>query len=495
MKTLKRIFPFIALLGFFVGGFSSCEDDCGCDPVISHILPSKAASKDSIIASAASEEFIVIVGENLAAVTQVLFDNVPVTTLNPAFITDNYIVLQIPEVSASTQRITLITGQGRKAEADFAINIPAPVISMFYCEFLPAGDILRVKGRYFFNPKVSFYAEDGSLIEAEVETKGSTELFIEVPEGVAYSKPIVVETGSGKTESDVLFRDRRNIIIDFDGFQATVEGTMVQYPLDAEDRKPEWKSTPVMQALLPAGFELPVGCDGLYGQINQTKDPLGEGNYIAYYADRGGRSPILPLYGDFKDIPVSQLVLKFEVFVPEKYAINGAPISIFFPPRGNNGGAAEGRELSKPAANPVVPGTWWVPFQAVIDKPDGKPWAWKWGSAAGVLPFDTEWKELSYSGNWQTVSVPLATFMWNVADKGPATEMEMNFADYDGSDALAAVKQLIIGDVTQAMGDFSFIIEPWCRSHPQPGIFPSSVNRRAIHEFRGTFGCVGIRTW
>ncbi|MDR1730341.1 MAG: glycan-binding surface protein [Prevotellaceae bacterium] len=486
MKTLKKIFPFFALLSFCVGVFSSCEDDdCGCNPVISHILPSKAVSKDSIIVGANAEEYIVIVGENLAAVTQVLFDNEP-ATLNSSFITDNHIVLQIPAITSSTTRIRLITAQGRQVESAFAINIPPPVIKSFYCEFVPEGGILRVKGDWFLNPNVFFYGENDVLIPAEVKVDGRTELFVKVPAGVVHSKPIIVETASGQKSSfPLLFRDKTNLIIDFDEFRATVSGTMEPGGTGGDNPLPKWKDTPDMLALVPDGFDinndLPEGCDGLYDQVGwKEAGALHDGCYIAYHVENGGRDQ-KPLAGIYSSVNVMNLVLKFEVYVPSEFPINGIYADLCFPKKGNNGAGTEGRDISN-SEDPAVsiPGGWWCPFEAGLNT--GEPSGWLWEIGVKVkTPFSTDWSKLEYEGKWMTVSVPLETFRWNLQAKGINSIMEQKFAVGAGY-PYEAVTYPLSTDWTKSMGDFTFMWEPWGASGQVGSLLCFVDNFRVVPE-------------
>ena len=498
MKTLKKIFTLLVCLCFCGILLSSCKDkeDDSADPKISYIIPTDAAKQDSLIVGANAGDYVIIVGENLSSVVMVLFDNVP-ATLNSSYKTDNSIILQIPEISASTKQIILVTKNGKYFVNNFTIDIPPPVINMFYCEFVPAGKILRVKGNYFFDPKVYFYGEDGALIPADnVDTKDSKEIFVTVPGGVGYSKPIVVQTGSGKAESKILFRDRRNIIIDFDEYKATVSGTMdpQEGAASVDNVKPKWKNDPELLKLLPKGFELPEGCDGLYDQINFIDD-MAEGNYIAYQVEKGGRVPQKPLIGGFGNYEIKDLVLKFEVFVPKEYPINGIYADICFPPKGNNGQYAGGRDLTAKTDETCVPGAWWCPFEADIDKSDPKSWRWKVGSNCKE-PFYTDWKELSYTDKWMTVSVPLSSFIWNLRDRGINSIMEDNFA-VNAEFPFTATNQRLEKDWNKAMGDFLFMWEPWATSG-QNGVFLCFLdNFRVVPDDGGgvQFGKVGQRAY
>ena len=464
MKTLIKIFPFLALVCFFGVALSSCDDDCGCDPVIQHIIPADKTAKDSLIVGANSGEYIIIVGENLASVTGVFFDNTP-AVLNPAFMTNNYIILQIPEVAASTQVIRLTTAQGRHLIENFMINIPPPEIRMFYSEFVEYDDILRVRGRFFFNPRVFFFDEDGNEIPAaSVETKGSTEMFIKVPGEVTHSRPIVVYTGSGRTESRILFRDRRNIIIDFDEYTALNTGTMVMGGTGYPNYEPKWKED--LMHLLPEEYhgegKLPKGCDGLYDQINVIDRWGAPGSLIAYHIAAVGREFPRPLVGDFASYDVRELVLKFEVYTPKAYSINGIYATIAFPPRGNAWNATGGRDLSK-SDNPniSVPAAWFCPFELDIDRSNPDSWGWTKGIGATNVrtPFFTDWEELSHKGNWMTVSIPLSTFIWNVVDRSIFSVMQENFA-VNMPFPYRAINTELTKDWDKDMGEFMFMWEP-----------------------------------
>jgi len=496
MKTLKKIFPFFAVLSFFVGVFSSCnDDDCGCQPVINFILPSDRLMKDSIIAGADPEQFIIIVGENLAAVSQVWFDGVQ-AQVNPAFVTDNSIILQLPKIDSSTKRIRLITVHGRTAEADFSVNIPAPIIKMFYCEFVADGQILRVAGEYFIEPlEVFFYDKVGGTIPAEFKVKGREELFITVPKGVADSRPIVVKSGAGTRVSDILFRDRRNIIIDFDLYEATVKGTMLtgsQNPSGV----PAWD--PDFAYLLPPGFDLStvIGCDGLFDQMNETGNK--PGNIIEYRVNQGDRPVELlrPLWGEWGNLQAKDLDLKFEVFVPKGYEINGVYANIYFPPKGNDGKNASGRELTNLTAETSLGGAWWCPFEAEIDKSKA-PWELKFGKEAKT-PFTSEWTEAAfgYKGQWMTVSVPLAGFIWNNYER-PITDAMADNMNQDHPFP-ATTKPLTVGNDAIAMGDFTFTWEVFSSVTKQSGDFLLFIdNFRVVPSDGGgvRFGKVGQRAY
>ena len=404
MKTLKKIFPWMALL-CLLGGLYSCDDDCGCDPVISYIIPANA-SKDSLIVGANAEEYIIIVGENLSRVVQVWFDNVPSEELNPNYMSDNYIILKIPEISSSTRNITLITIDGRRLTKVFDVSIPKPVISMFYSEFVPAGGTLRVKGKYFFAPKVSFLNEENGtevfVNESDVEVVGSTELKIVVPASVGINQQVVVETASGKSASKILFRDRRNMIIDFSyDYPAMDAHTLIQ---DWDNNSCSWD--PAFDIYEGDLFFPESGCDdNFFGQIN--KPSYGDhGTLIAYDATRVGKS-LRNLFGEWVTANIDDMVLKFEVNVSPQYPVNGLNATIYITP--DNFGGVEitdyGRFLTGKEDGTCVPGAFWTPYEINFNKSEPDNWE--------IVNSSYCKKDFSTEG-WMTVAIPLSEFKWSI---------------------------------------------------------------------------------
>ncbi len=398
MKTIKKVFLFLTLVCFFGGILVSCDDDCGCDPRIDYIITSGLSNpEDSLIVSSSSGSTIIIVGENLGSVIDARFGNIP-AALNSSFITDNSIILQVPStIESTTTDLTLTTAQGRKLVYAFAVNIPAPVIEMFYSEFVEAGDVFRIKGKYFFSPKVYFYDEEGNEVEAKVTESTSTEVKVIVPDKAYHSKPIKMVTQAGTSISKIRFRDKRNIIIDFD----EIWGRSTSLLTPGEPFT--WRDEFIGFAGL---FDLPEkGCDGWYGAINQI-GYVSDGGYLSTDPDRANKKNLL---GEFIAEGVNNLVLKFEIYVPKESPINGVSTNIYITPSNFGGVTDLGRSLTKNKGTDCVPGAFWHPFQLRIDKSDDTSWE--------VDKTNPCAKEFSTDG-WMTVAVPLSDFKWNISQYG-----------------------------------------------------------------------------
>jgi hypothetical protein len=406
MKTVRNIFSFFVLLCFFGGILSSCEDECGGKPRIDYII-NTSGNTDSLIVSSTSGNSIIIVGEHLASVQSITFGsssnpNLPEipAKLNASYITDNNIILTIPEGIDETRNvIKLVTAHGHELVYNFSVEVPPPAIQMFYSEFVEANDVLRIRGNYFFSPKVYFYGENDEEIEAVIVQSSSTEIKVTVPEKVAYSKPIKIVTNAGESISTILFRDKRNIIIDFDELWGRNTSLLVQ-------GDSAWRKDGATDfSVFGEKFELPKKrCDGFYGAINQI-GYVQDGGYIAYStADQGAE--IKNALGSFTSERIENLVLKFEIYVPIEYPISGVSANIYITPMNFGGVTDLGRSLTALKTADCVPGAYWNPFELRIDKTNPDEWV-QGGS-----------EEDFFTDGWMTVAVPLSDFKWNISQYG-----------------------------------------------------------------------------
>jgi hypothetical protein len=515
MKTLRKIFPFFILVCLVGAIFSSCTDkDKEAMPKISHILNADPKAIDSLIVAANAGSSIIIVGENLGSVTEIFFtgeDNlvVPVKNLNPVYITDNAIVLKVPEVSGSTKLITLVTKGGLRVDYAFVIAIPPPVINSFYCEFVPDGGILKIKGNYFLQPKVFFYDEKGELLEAAIEELvNAKEIFVKVPFGATHSKPVVVQNGSGRSESKIFFRDMRNMIVDFDEYRG-----FGGYLRDWEDE--DGLTFPTFNDASPSKYcpeayligemanqeAFPAGCSGNYNLLNGWDDADWQPrNRIEFHmADSDPDSapenprrdhPVLSrsLMGPFlSEYAPQNMVLKFEVYVPKEYPMNGAWLTVFFPHVGASAwdsNSGWGRTDPSKGENSLPLG-WWVPFEANIDKTNGGKddgtWAWNIGKEC-AKPFHT-------NDTWMTVSVPLSKVIFHGwVNPGSYLWLGDTGAPYcydDGCNAALSPGTLSV-DPKKCLSDMVVMYSVWSNKGNQAGKFMLFVdNFRLVPEDGG----------
>ena len=182
------------------------------------------------------------------------------------------------------------------------------VTFLFYNEFTVAGQPLKIKGgEYAKGAKVNVLFNDGNgynLASPKVEVKGSNEIWAVVPEKVANSFPVMIVNGSDSIKTDVLFRDSRNIIVDFDNKkdQLYISGAAEKYT---------------------NLFSLNNGDYGVFDDIKSWQA-------IVYQSSReNAKAADSTVFGVFtndilnKQLNIREFAIKFEVNVPKEHPIIG----------------------------------------------------------------------------------------------------------------------------------------------------------------------------
>ncbi len=301
MKSLLKI-TLLLVIASIVTGIVSCkkEDDKPNDgkPVVYYIRSTDPAVSDSLLVGTFMGSLIAIVGDNLADTKEIWFNDQP-ATLNPAYITAKTILVSVPSTvpSTVTSKIRFVFADGSELLHDFAINIPAPVIAGIKSEYVPDGEIAILYGDFFFEPKVIF-PEDK---EGEIVSLTKTEIQVKVPAGATPGN-IRVKTNFGTAKSAFLFRDNRNVLLDYDG------------------KNHETWTAPIVSSPLPP-------CSGNYAFFKHNADGAWMWTNeltMQYWAPRGrGNVPVAT--GSVND-----LVLKFEADVPIEW--KDVRMEIFFGP-------------------------------------------------------------------------------------------------------------------------------------------------------------------
>jgi hypothetical protein len=136
MKKILYKYSYGLLLSSIVMTFlllAACEDDDNLDQsVITEVRNYAASPDDTVVQTIQAGQWVVLMGENLSGVSQVLFGSVP-ATVNKTFFTDQSIVVQVPSIPfqlvppSAVNEITLVSKSG---VITFSINITgAPLIT------------------------------------------------------------------------------------------------------------------------------------------------------------------------------------------------------------------------------------------------------------------------------------------------------------------------------------------------------------------------------
>ena len=313
-------------------GVLACEKDEGTSgsgaPAVFYIRSTDPAKSDSLLVGSFMGSLIAIVGENLGN-TRELWFNDQKATLNPTYITNTSIIVNVPSTVPTevTDKMRFVFADGSELLYDFSVNVPAPLLDHIKCEYVPDGGIVELTGDFFFEPiQVKFPGD----VQGEIVSIEKTKLQVRVPAG-AGSGPMSVKTNFGTAKSKFYFRDNRNIILDYDG-----------------KNHESWTA--------PIGSSDPAGCSGGYAYFKSASDGAWQwANELTmqYWAPRGrGNVPVAT--GSVND-----LVLKFEVNVPVEW--KDVRMEIFFGPYAED----HGRDVSTTAI------ARWTPWKTGPYKTDG----------------------------------------------------------------------------------------------------------------------------
>lgn len=466
----KIMLPFL-LGGAFIGSLmTSCEDTCtGCD--CAGFVVDKIVSSDSLdtgLGQLTSNTTVVVLGSGLSTVSQAYFIDAKENTydifLNPAYITDNSIIITLDSDAdfKPTNRLVLKSKNGCEIVMNIEKPVPAPVVQRFRSEFVQAGDTLRIAGTAFLPTTttpitVTFYKENGdsiNLVSGLAQNESSSkvaddskdkvrikndnkELLVEVPEGVADSKPIRVTTEFGTNLSPILFRDSRNIFIDFDTPTKTPVNFHGSMSLDGTPDAMQWDAAvfekgnePLYTEMLnKMGGKFPKPCSGKYSAQTHAVSPgdyMDFDNIIAYlqYKDYQTTNNLL---GQFETEDLNNLVLKFEMLIPEEAKFGDVFYIIFSASKTEMedmrlvlaaypwASASNWHPRDLTAGNGVDTKEGWTCDLSIIGDSEkaGLPAAWfhpgklDWSAQPAFKYSYTEASEYHTEGEWLTVAIPL----------------------------------------------------------------------------------------
>lgn len=216
-------YKFILLSVLAAGSLASCsetdaEKERGETPVIKYARLCEAEKADSLIVSAALGTRLCFVGDNLADVQQIWFNDQK-SKLNPTMVTSHTIIVDIPnnipgEVNNTAR---FVTSTGITVDYPFQVSVPAPRVDAMSCEYAAAGDIVTIKGAYFADdPNVPLTVTFEGAGEATIRSITQEQLEIEVPQG-AVEGPVTVTSIYGEGSSSFHYLDTRGMMFDFDG--------------------------------------------------------------------------------------------------------------------------------------------------------------------------------------------------------------------------------------------------------------------------------------
>lgn len=217
MKTFNRLIAAMLLVATVAGLFASCkkEEKTG-EPRITYVRVTNPASSDSLLVGAGQGKLVAIMGENLGGAVEIWFNDRQ-SSLNPTFITDRSILVNVPSQIplAIDNKLKIKFKNGYQLTYDFTVQISKPAVSSMVSEFVNEGDVAIIRGDYFYAP-ITVTFTGGKT--GEIVSLKDQEIQVRVPAG-AESGPITVKSNFGETKSNFWFKDTRNIFISSDPWE------------------------------------------------------------------------------------------------------------------------------------------------------------------------------------------------------------------------------------------------------------------------------------
>ena len=222
------IYGFLSVLFLLSAAlFTSCNEDTPGKyqmtsglPTVYFVRYQDKNLEEQLLTSATMGSPIVIIGDNLTSVQQVLFNDVP-AILNINMITKNTLFVTVPNAlpNVNTNKIYFVNANKDTLAYDFTVNIAPPVYSRIKCEWVPEGGNVVILGS-------SFYANDASNLKilvgdylvptADIVSFEPSQVVFKAPPA-EISGPVEVRTLFGTTgRSKDIFRDSRGWITGFE---------------------------------------------------------------------------------------------------------------------------------------------------------------------------------------------------------------------------------------------------------------------------------------
>ena len=327
MKCSKNIcLTLISLLGAATIGLTSCKDQpdeyksTTGSPEIQYVrLPESA---DSVITKSYLQTTICLVGKNLRSIRKMLFNDQQ-AVLNTSFITDNTLLVDIPKniPSAVTDKIYMINGDGDTTTYDFHVIVPPPTVSEMSCEYAAAGENVTITGDYFiqdpYKPlQVKF--NDGELAVTKIKSINKNSITFTVPSGAQPGR-VYVETVYGKSKSQFVYKDTRNILFDFDGSHGGLTSGH------------GWRPGRIRTGGIDGSY-LYLGGATMLGKVGATWDEDDFG--MNYWPEPSAGYPELSSISSFANMldtcEINDMALKFECRVPETSPWSASALQLIF---------------------------------------------------------------------------------------------------------------------------------------------------------------------
>lgn len=286
--------------------------------------------------------------------------------------------------------------------------------TMIYNEF--AVDTIRIKGNSFIGSEtvpvnVYFYGKNDSfVVSPKTMVLSENEIIAVIPNDIANSKPIritnsVVTDVNEALDSKFLFRDDRNILVDFESNMLYMNGDTTGVTFE----------------------KMELGKNGKYGVIADKSWDANSFLSFQPYMDAPSEKTV---FGDFAkeikngNLNINDFCIKFEINVPEDKAMKLDIMTFGF----TNGDEATLGTYRKFAAffNPCIP---------VIDTKPVSSWDEQETEPKDIQYMTSVCKKRFYTHGWMTVTIPLSEVFFSASNLAYGSSYEnVSKGDFSNGD-------------------------------------------------------------
>lgn len=367
-KFLKYILA--APVAFMAVAMTGCSEsdadkDKGKDPKVSYFRMTTPGSEH--ITEAYLGEKIAICGSDLGDVQQVWFNDQK-ALLNPAYVTSDVIIVEIPNAISEnvTNTVKLVTSKGNSTTADFYTMVPDPIVSSMSCEWANPGDVVDINGDYFVTddeyPIQIIFPGDIAVPQENILSFSRTRITVKVPEGADKEGRMTVTSRYGEGLASFVYRDTRGMILDWDGKRG-----------QAVEKANGWRPG---DKICYTDFPGIPALDGKYICFNGIKadyNDMGEDQFSFSHwgVDDGNGTSSLDPSTLFDTANYADYCLKFEVFIPSSQPWTICALNMMFTPADiyNENDYYFGEEAPYP-----YPRAMWAPWEGKDGYDTGDKW-------------------------------------------------------------------------------------------------------------------------
>ena len=278
---------------------ASCEDDEMNAPVITGVRNYAPSPDDTVLQSLQPGQWVVLTGQNLSGVVQVLFNGIPISSVNNAMYSDTYAAVQVPEIipfpiipAEKLNTIQYVT-EGGSTIFSFNIAAPAPTITAISNENASAGDSVYIYGTNLFLLTKVVYA--GVEITEYASASTGTYVGFILPE-LDGSGTVTVENETGSFTTGYTVNDPTGILCNFDDINPFSWGT------SRENNNADFPNNM-----------------GYYAVLKNTGLGAGSGDWWSWQRSINTNAvQWVPV--DSLSVPIEEYALKFEINVPDEWS-------------------------------------------------------------------------------------------------------------------------------------------------------------------------------